>query len=86
MSRTFTEIVISSGQKCEIIEIKGVHVSKAFQHHMQQHELDLSIFLMSECVLINGEKEDVGFFEQMYFDDYNKILEGINCQVGDIFK
>lgn len=73
-----------AGSECSVIMPRGINYSRAMRNYADQKELDSAIFLMQELCLIDGEKKEISFYEDMMCDDYMKILEVISNIVTTI--
>lgn len=83
-NKIFTSIKLLNGDKCDILEIKAVHIWKAQTALAFSTKKDLGVFpfLLQQILLINGKCPSIEYLEDIMIDDYLEI----NAVVDVYFK
>lgn len=87
MSDVYTTIKLSTGDSCEILEVKPVMMWKSHFKAalMKDEEVNNIPFLIEQCITINGKKVDWRFIGNMEYQDYMKIEEVVCKQITPLF-
>lgn len=90
--QTFKKITLMTGAEVEMLLCRGVHLAKAQYRHAQAQadpnaeKFELTIYLMSELCLVNGEKKEIEYFLELMCDDFMKIMNEMNDILTDFNK
>lgn len=77
----FSTLLLSNGDSCEVLMVKGFMISKANYKHGLQKEYDVIPFIMAECCNINGSFKELEYFLKLSVEDYQLITEYIEAAV-----
>jgi hypothetical protein len=78
----YTTITLKDNTTVEILNVTGGDFSRALHEQRKQDIYDMMPFLMQCVCRIEGKRQEVQFFTQLPFEDYNHILQVIDIQIS----
>lgn len=89
MEEIFTTITLLDGRECSILNIKvGHYYMSSFKFTFQgDNKHPLEAYLMREILIIDGEKRDFDYIDDLSIDDFltiNEVLEAIFAKIPNI--